>query len=348
MEKQQLNGFSKVFVWGIACLGLGIIIIFLCRSPFNDWSGESNAVLFGQYGDFIGGFVGTLFALVGFILLYQTLRAQREALDTQKKDSEKQSFENTFFNLLNVQQNITNQIKVEVPVLSGYKYDGKSAVYEGRAFFQFAKEELTKIFNSFESENHPGFYDVRQEQSDDRDIENANNPANGIAFPEQERVRRINIITRERKIQFALEIYNINSAKWQELKNANEQERMKGVFKCFFEKYGYTFGHYFRHLYNIIKFVRQYQNTQLKTLTHKAGRLFLDETNPYVKFIQAQMSSYELMLLYYNAFCFEKCYEQLDHYKFLDNLPEEDLVYPWHNFEGALHLQNRADLLDGV
>ena len=347
MEKQQLNGFSKVFVWGIACLGLGIIIIFLCRSPFNDWSGESNAVLFGQYGDFIGGFVGTLFALVGFILLYQTLRAQREALDTQKKDSEKQSFENTFFNLLNAQQNITNQIKVTVPVLTEYKYVGASKEYEGRAFFRFAKQELTYIFEALMREEYPGIYDIRREEMDDKAIFDAGNPSEN-PFPELEVERLKNVIIRERRIQFAMGFYNINNNRWRALKDANPQEQMKEVFKLFFSKYSYVFGHYFRHIYNIIKFVRQYQDTQLKTLTHKAGRLFLDETNRYVKFIQAQMSSYELMLLYYNAFCFEKCYEQLDHYKFLDNLPEEDLVYPWHNLEGALHLQKRADLLDGV
>ena len=124
MEKQRLKGFNKWVVWGVAFLGLGIMIFFLTCLPFNDGSGVRNAELFGQYGDFIGGVVGTLFALFGFILLYQTLRAQQEALDTQKKDSEKQSFENTFLNFLYSQKNITNHIIVTVPVLTRYKYEG--------------------------------------------------------------------------------------------------------------------------------------------------------------------------------------------------------------------------------
>jgi hypothetical protein len=47
----------------------------------------------GQLGDFVGGYVGTLFSLIGVLLLYVTLRSQRVA-------SEKQSFENKYFELL--------------------------------------------------------------------------------------------------------------------------------------------------------------------------------------------------------------------------------------------------------
>ena len=73
MEKQRLKGFNKWVVWGVAFLGLGIMIFFLTCLPFNDGSGVRNAELFGQYGDFIGGVVGTLFALFGFIYTLSNL-----------------------------------------------------------------------------------------------------------------------------------------------------------------------------------------------------------------------------------------------------------------------------------
>ena len=347
MEKQRLKGFNKWVVWGVAFLGLGIMIFFLTCLPFNDGSGVRNAELFGQYGDFIGGVVGTLFALFGFILLYQTLRAQQEALDTQKKDSEKQSFENTFFNLLDAQQNITNQIKVTVPVLTRYKYEGETREYEGRAFFQFAKEELNKLFNALLRNDYPGLYDIRMERVDDANVDNPD-PWDMGPFPEEEYERRMNELIKERRMQFALSYYNLHGKRWRLLKDCNPQKQVQIVFYLFFQKYHYAFGHYFRHLYNIIKFVHQYQDTHKQTLMPEARRLFIKETNRYVQFIQAQMSSYELMLLYYNAFCFKRSYELLVRYNFLENLPEEDLVYTWHNFEGPLHLHKRADLVKGI
>ncbi|MGE0641844.1 MAG: putative phage abortive infection protein [Thermoanaerobaculia bacterium] len=65
---------------------------FIFLSPaFREGSIERTAA--AQLGDFIGGYVGTVFALVSILLLLATLRAQREATALE-------SFETRFFQLI--------------------------------------------------------------------------------------------------------------------------------------------------------------------------------------------------------------------------------------------------------
>ncbi|MFN7839569.1 MAG: hypothetical protein ACK5QG_16505, partial [Bacteroidota bacterium] len=54
----------------------------------------------GQFGDFIGGVVGTIISGAGFIFLYLTLSEQREAIENQKKSHQHERFESKFFELL--------------------------------------------------------------------------------------------------------------------------------------------------------------------------------------------------------------------------------------------------------
>jgi hypothetical protein len=65
----------------------------------------------------------------------------------------------------------------------------------------------------------------------------------------------------------------------------------------------------------------------------------------YSDFIQAQMSSFEMMLLYYNALAFPKMLELLKKSNFLENLAEEDLISESHNCVDGIKLKKRSDLL---
>lgn len=42
-------------------------------------SGTVNPETAGQLGDFVGGYIGTIFALASVVFLYSTLKSQREA-----------------------------------------------------------------------------------------------------------------------------------------------------------------------------------------------------------------------------------------------------------------------------
>jgi hypothetical protein len=91
-----------------------VIFFFATIPPFNYWTFSKRNLdsrLFADYGQFISGFLGSFISLLGFILLYKTLTAQREQF-TQS------SFQSNFYSLLENHRNILNSISDRVGGIS--------------------------------------------------------------------------------------------------------------------------------------------------------------------------------------------------------------------------------------
>ncbi|WP_024596445.1 MULTISPECIES: putative phage abortive infection protein [Pseudoalteromonas] len=135
---------------------IGAIVVF-SAFPLFFWneislstSRKINAEKFGQFGDFIGGFIGSIWALAGVFLFYKALVEQRVDLDNnrqaltlqvaaleqqieefklnrneqklsrrvyeeQSKTAMTQQFESSFYSLLNLYLNIKNNLNVIKP-----------------------------------------------------------------------------------------------------------------------------------------------------------------------------------------------------------------------------------------
>ncbi len=70
--------------WGFLLVGI-VISIYFTISSFCDGfriygKADIDFATTGQFGDFMGGVVGTIFTLVGNVLLFYTLRLQRESI----------------------------------------------------------------------------------------------------------------------------------------------------------------------------------------------------------------------------------------------------------------------------
>ncbi len=70
-------GFFLVVTGFVVILGAIIAFVFFSRWSF---SKKIDEAIVGQFGDFVGGVVGTLFALVGVVLYYVALTEQRKDL----------------------------------------------------------------------------------------------------------------------------------------------------------------------------------------------------------------------------------------------------------------------------
>lgn len=85
--KQQLS--MKNFAFIIVLIG-GIIgaihIILFYTSGDLSFSNNIDPEKSGQFGDYIGGVVGSLWALAAFLLFYEALRTQKEELKLQRND----------------------------------------------------------------------------------------------------------------------------------------------------------------------------------------------------------------------------------------------------------------------
>lgn len=104
--------------------GFIYIHVFLFAPAFNDWSFfMNNSGIAGQFGNFIGGYIGTIFLLVSVVLLYLTLKSQREMFQLQQ-------FESKFFEMLRITR--ANSTEVE------------SKGKKGRPVFVDIKDEIEK------------------------------------------------------------------------------------------------------------------------------------------------------------------------------------------------------------
>jgi hypothetical protein len=118
----------------IAFTIIGIIIFawFCIRGylyeGFINPSGEIILEKSAQFGDFIGGCTGAIFALVGVFLLFATLKSQREEFSESRNVFYKQQFDNTFFGLLELYRSIVDTLSA-----------GNEA---GRSFFVNEKTKL--------------------------------------------------------------------------------------------------------------------------------------------------------------------------------------------------------------
>lgn len=324
-NSKQLVCWNR-FAWILIAIGGGIILIFLLRSPFNDWSWNCDATLFGQYGDFIGGFVGSIFSLAGFVMLYLTLKSQQLAIKKQDYEARMESFETTVFNLLNSQQHITNDIQANFVKLIGTS-DIKVITIQGREFFRFAVTERNRINKCLKSPIYDGYYSDKDNENIENLIAEIYDQSSLNFDPCDNPEEKENEIIQKRRRQLLNKIYGITQEHWNKARKLQEAERVKYIYDIFFKRYHYAMGHYFRNLYHILKFIDQFESAQKRQVS---GYNEKSEINykcfQYAQFIQAQMSAYELALLHDNALCFENMDRLVKKYNILENCAKEYLI----------------------
>lgn len=220
----------------------------------------------GEFGDMFGA-ANALFAGLAFgMLIYAnwlqrielrlqrreleqtrtTLEGQKEQLEAQNRTLQKQNFEDTFFQLLRLHNDIVGSIDI-------------------------GKGERTTIGRDC----FAAFY---------KQLQNA--------YVENLRERKEGVVA--------------------------VQVRLSEVYSKFYQRYEHELGHYFRSLYNMVKFVKN-SNVTDKRL--------------YTNLVRAQLSSFELILIFYN------CLSGLGQAKFkplviefdlLKHLPTNRLLDPAH------------------
>ncbi len=250
------NSTQKINWW----LLLPIIFVFVCwglayyflvddvqnRGTFGDMFGSVNALFSGL------AFVGLVYA----ILLQRNelklqreelehtreeLKGQKEVLSAQNKTAIQQNFDNTFFQLLRLHNDIVNAIDV--------RDENARVTFTGRDCFE--------VFSNYLNKCH---------MQTGRDG------------------------------------------------SGDELERIETFYTRHYHKHQSDLGHYFRNLYNIVKFVDN-SNVPDKRL--------------YTNLVRAQLSSYELVLLFYNCLSTkgkEKFHPIIEKYSLLKHLQKNKLL----------------------
>jgi hypothetical protein len=98
----------------------------------------------------------------------------------------------------------------------------------------------------------------------------------------------------------------------------DESQYVKEIYMLFWKQHQKDLSHYFRYLYNIFKFIKDSDVESKKT---------------YTNIVRAQLSDYELLLLFYNCISpngEEKFKLMVEEYCLLDNLPEDKVLNKAH------------------
>lgn len=220
------------------------------RGSFGDMFGSINALFSGL------AFLGVVYAILlqrkelslqrgELELTRMELRGQKEQLAAQNETLLQQSAENTFFQLMRLQQDIVSSIDLVDP-------NDARKITRGRDCIKVFYARFTKLWGT-----------------------------------------RLN-----------------------DVQGMEERDKINKIYLGFYSQYQGEVGHYFRSLYNIVKFVDS------SNLTDK--RL-------YTNLVRAQMSNYELALMFYNCLSdlgMEKFRPLIDKYALLKNLPLELLTNP--------------------
>ncbi len=117
-----------------------------------------------QVGDFVGGFIGVVFTIAGFILLYETLNLQRIESTNTRNFLKIQQFENNFFQLMKSYNHIVSTMDVNQELFDDEgEMASRDVFYSGKDCFgfwfsgikdkmneqEFSKEEFISYFHSF-------------------------------------------------------------------------------------------------------------------------------------------------------------------------------------------------------
>lgn len=134
MKKKTL--YVKLFesAWSYIIVAISFFVFALFLFGWNrDWFMSGSIIdseLFGQYGDFVGGVLGTVFALFSIILVVWTFRKQHEISTIQR-------FNDLFFELLKIYQE-------QIEYLNNNKRAANGGLYIN--FFDDEKKQLQNHF----------------------------------------------------------------------------------------------------------------------------------------------------------------------------------------------------------
>ncbi|TRX39040.1 putative phage abortive infection protein [Flavobacterium restrictum] len=152
LERSEFNKNFMVFgAISSTFFGIVILIYYICKVTQSHSLPKEGQILnltnFGAFGDFIGGFIGTLFSLAGIFFLYLTLKEQRENFN-------KERLENNFFEMIKFHRENVNELQ-----FSYYENKETKVTAEKRKVFkiiysQFKElwEELNSVFKNTEIE----------------------------------------------------------------------------------------------------------------------------------------------------------------------------------------------------
>jgi gas vesicle protein len=263
----------KKLIISTICLTISLGVLFIFNT--NKFIlAPIDPAIWGQFGDLIGGFVGTIVALVGVLLLFETLKEQRNIYI-------KQQVETRFFELIKLHRDNVSEMQ--------------SKGEEGRSVFIVIKDEFHDLYDLI-LEWYPFNKSGLTEQTWKRNtiqivyliiffgVDNSST---------EYLKKRIKEIMSNMSAYKEFETHCLSELISNHKKTKGDND-MKARGHCTYLKYdGHQsrLSHYYRHLFQTVKYINK----------QPANLFTYDEKYDYIRILRAQLGTHEQALLLYNA-----------------------------------------------
>lgn len=265
----------------------------------------------GPVGDTYGGILGPIIGVIAAFLTFLAFLVQYQANQQQRTDLKLERFENKFFEMLRLHRENVNEMIIE-----GYDYNiiRKNSVELGVNFKETKEETIEpiqkdtsgrKIFVAAFTELIACYEICRNtlhfESIDDKDeylMKMAyflffNGAGNDLIVSVNSNVKedQSNVSKCKVELMKARKQHEDSYSKNNKYKIPNSNIEVDLFFKYKpFSGHGMRFGHYFRHLFLMVKFV-----------VKQPGELLdFNEKREYLRILRAQLSNHEQLFLYLN------------------------------------------------
>lgn len=255
----------------------------------------------GEIGDTIGGIMSPFIAIVAAFLTFIAFWVQFEANKNQREDISIERHEAKFYKMLDIYSEITNSLEVhgirgkeafaELVGELAYTFYTIDKLFDtvlcSKDYLEKAQEQVKNIIQLFVN-NKKERYTYITNLFYNLFFYGKHYMVVDFAHPE-----RTAIGEEIKRIVSGLNILSSQQTYSDYLKESNFEIELLNTGLAFklFEGHSDFLGHYFRHLFQMVKYVSTLDDT-LFDEDDKAG---------YVKLLRSQMSDYEQILLYYNS-----------------------------------------------
>ena len=252
---------TKFYLTIFVCFILIAFILIQFIDKTGPYDEQIDPAIWGQFGDIIGGLIGTIIALLGTVLLISTL-------NFQIKSSNQQSIEDRFIQLLIIHRENAN----EIPNKRKFFKHSIDTFWEVRKYVDSCYEELKDEVEI-----------LKEDEWLYSEIERSN-IAYLILFFGTNLTKNQNLKDRICAMSYCSELIS------KVLDKLDEIEVQKNDSFDLSEGLQFALGHYYRHLFQTVNYI----NNSSKILNYKKKYF-------YIKTLRSQLSTYEQMLLYINS-----------------------------------------------
>lgn len=346
-KKKILTIENVLILIGVFVIVLAAYIPFLILGHFNFELKKIGLADFGKLGavgDYMGGTTVGLLSLASLLFVAAAMMMQKKELELQRKEvmatrkeyeitnrtMKKQSFDSTFFNMINLHRSILSEINYG-------NENGRKAIEElyetlKKQYIEKTKNKWLHYFwNELDEEGK-----LTKEVLDSHYIKISNLKSKTpetlhikslieqyiIAYGDLDKAKNVlqaldnlNVIN-WRNFSFDFEYHEFETRPNYTIKNYYYEE--------FYKLNESKIGHYFRNLYRIVKYIEEYEFSGKNEINER-------ERKEYRGILRAQLSKYELLMLFYNI-CYSEKGEKFKYIltgtEFFENhLVQEDFIW---------------------